>query len=75
MTPGVLTPTGEYDLRKIGEARNTLMDVKLNQVGPVKFKYFNLWYAGLQSIVNGNAPTLRQICFRRGQKTINDATD
>ena len=33
MTPGMMTPTGEYDLRKIGEARNTLMDVKLNQVG------------------------------------------
>ncbi|XP_071824736.1 pre-mRNA-processing factor 6-like [Apostichopus japonicus] len=29
---GTTTSTGEYDLRKIGEARNTLMDVKLNQV-------------------------------------------
>ncbi|PIK56764.1 putative pre-mRNA-processing factor 6, partial [Apostichopus japonicus] len=28
---GTTTSTGEYDLRKIGEARNTLMDVKLNQ--------------------------------------------
>ncbi|XP_071476325.1 pre-mRNA-processing factor 6-like [Diadema antillarum] len=32
MTPGMLTPTGEYDLRKVGEARNTLMGVKLSQV-------------------------------------------
>ncbi|XP_030829995.1 pre-mRNA-processing factor 6 [Strongylocentrotus purpuratus] len=33
MTPGMLTPSGgEYDLRKVGEARNTLMGVKLNQV-------------------------------------------
>ncbi|XP_014675353.1 PREDICTED: pre-mRNA-processing factor 6-like [Priapulus caudatus] len=33
MTPGGLTtPVGELDLRKIGQARNTLMDMKLNQV-------------------------------------------
>lgn len=32
MTPGVLTPSGDLDLRKIGQARNTLMDIKLNQV-------------------------------------------
>ncbi|XP_035659533.1 pre-mRNA-processing factor 6-like [Branchiostoma floridae] len=35
MTPGVSTPWGaatEVDWRKIGEARNTLMDIKLNQV-------------------------------------------
>ena len=38
MTPGMVTPTGEYDLRKIGEARNTLMDVKLNQV---KYSFCN----------------------------------
>ncbi|KAI4456602.1 pre-mrna splicing factor [Holotrichia oblita] len=31
-TPGMLTPTGDMDLRKIGQARNTLMDVKLSQV-------------------------------------------
>ncbi|XP_076648059.1 pre-mRNA processing factor 6 [Halictus rubicundus] len=31
-TPGMLTPTGDLDLRKIGQARNTLMNVKLNQV-------------------------------------------
>nr|SVE74961.1 EOG090X017X [Daphnia dolichocephala] len=30
--PGMLTPTGDLDLRKIGQARNTLMDIKLNQV-------------------------------------------
>ncbi|XP_071804559.1 pre-mRNA-processing factor 6-like [Asterias amurensis] len=30
--PGGMTSSGDYDLRKIGEARNTLMDVKLNQV-------------------------------------------
>ncbi|KAJ8980959.1 hypothetical protein NQ317_013411 [Molorchus minor] len=29
---GMLTPTGDMDLRKIGQARNTLMDVKLSQV-------------------------------------------
>lgn len=28
----MLTPTGDLDLRKIGQARNTLMDIKLNQV-------------------------------------------
>ena len=32
MTPGMLTPTEDLDLRKIGQARNTLMNVKLNQV-------------------------------------------
>lgn len=31
-TPGLLTPTGDMDLRKIGQARNTLMNVKLSQV-------------------------------------------
>ena len=30
-TPGMLTPTGDLDLRKIGQARNTLMDLKLKQ--------------------------------------------
>lgn len=29
---GMLTPTGDMDLRKIGQARNTLMNVKLSQV-------------------------------------------
>lgn len=28
---GMLTPTGDMDLRKIGQARNTLMNVKLSQ--------------------------------------------
>lgn len=28
----MLTPTGDMDLRKIGQARNTLMNVKLSQV-------------------------------------------
>lgn len=32
MMPGMLTPTGDLDLRKIGQARNTLMNVKLSQV-------------------------------------------
>lgn len=32
MVPGVLTPSGDLDLRKIGQARNTLMNVKLSQV-------------------------------------------
>lgn len=31
LTPGMMTP-GNLDLRKIGQARNTLMDIKLNQV-------------------------------------------
>lgn len=31
-TPGMLTPSGDLDLRKIGQARNTLMTVKLSQV-------------------------------------------
>lgn len=29
---GMLTPTGDLDLRKIGQARNNLMNVKLRQV-------------------------------------------
>ena len=34
MTPGLMTPgTGELDMRKIGQARNTLMDMRLSQVG------------------------------------------
>lgn len=32
MVPGVMTPSGDMDLRKIGQARNTLMNVKLSQV-------------------------------------------
>lgn len=32
MVPGALTPSGDLDLRKIGQARNTLMNVKLSQV-------------------------------------------
>ncbi|KAK2110385.1 Pre-mRNA-processing factor 6, partial [Saguinus oedipus] len=32
MTPGLMTPgTGELDMRKIGQARNTLMDMRLSQ--------------------------------------------
>lgn len=31
-TTGMLTPTGDLDLRKIGQARNTLMNVKLSQL-------------------------------------------
>ncbi|KAL7639680.1 UNVERIFIED_CONTAM: hypothetical protein RMT77_010183 [Armadillidium vulgare] len=31
-TPGMVTPSGDLDLRKIGQARNTLMDMRLNQV-------------------------------------------
>lgn len=31
-TPGMLTPSGDLDLRKIGQARNTLMGMRLNQV-------------------------------------------
>lgn len=33
MTPGLMTPgTGDLDMRKIGQARNTLMDMRLSQV-------------------------------------------
>lgn len=32
MTPGFNTPSGDIDMKKIGEARNTLMDIKLTQV-------------------------------------------
>ena len=32
-TPGWTTPAGELDMRKIGQARNTLMDMRLSQVG------------------------------------------
>ncbi|KAH8026487.1 hypothetical protein HPB51_020979 [Rhipicephalus microplus] len=32
-TPGWATPSADLDLRKIGQARNTLMDIKLNQCG------------------------------------------
>ncbi|XP_076062017.1 pre-mRNA processing factor 6 [Oratosquilla oratoria] len=31
-TPGMVTPSGDLDLRKIGQARNTLMGMRLNQV-------------------------------------------
>lgn len=31
-TPGWATPAGELDMRKIGQARNTLMDMRLSQV-------------------------------------------
>ena len=31
-TPGWTTPAGELDMRKIGQARNTLMDMRLSQV-------------------------------------------
>lgn len=32
MTPGWATSSMDLDLRKIGQARNALMDIKLNQV-------------------------------------------
>ena len=32
MTPGFATPAGDIDMKKIGEARNTLMSIKLSQV-------------------------------------------
>lgn len=32
MTPGFTTPAGDIDMKKIGQARNTLMDIKLSQV-------------------------------------------
>jgi pre-mRNA-processing factor 6 len=30
---GLTTPVGDIDMKKIGQARNTLMDIKLSQVG------------------------------------------
>lgn len=40
MTPGLMTPgTGELDMRKIGQARNTLMDMRLSQVGVCVISY------------------------------------
>ena len=40
MTPGLMTPgTGELDMRKIGQARNTLMDMRLSQVRSTGNKY------------------------------------
>ncbi|XP_013383916.1 pre-mRNA-processing factor 6 isoform X3 [Lingula anatina] len=32
MTPGLSTPAADIDMKKIGQARNTLMDIKLTQV-------------------------------------------
>ena len=32
MTPGFNTPAGDIDMKKIGQARNTLMSIKLSQV-------------------------------------------
>lgn len=32
LTPGLSTPSGDLDLKKIGQARNTLMNVRLNQL-------------------------------------------
>lgn len=41
MTPGLMTPgTGELDMRKIGQARNTLMDMRLSQVRGCVMRYF-----------------------------------
>ena len=31
-TPGFNTPASDIDMKKIGQARNTLMDIKLTQV-------------------------------------------
>ena len=31
-TPGFNTPAGDIDMKKIGQARNTLMNIKLSQV-------------------------------------------
>jgi len=43
--PGSVTPgTGELDMRKIGQARNTLMDMRLSQVTCLKTR---LWEKGL----------------------------
>ena len=45
MTPGLMTPgTGELDMRKIGQARNTLMDMRLSQVRACVMRYFPIDY-------------------------------
>ena len=45
MTPGLMTPgTGELDMRKIGQARNTLMDMRLSQVRACVVHYFPIDY-------------------------------
>lgn len=46
MTPGLMTPgTGELDMRKIGQARNTLMDMRLSQVRICHGSFFSYrWY-------------------------------
>lgn len=42
MTPGLMTPgTGELDMRKIGQARNTLMDMRLSQVRVYVMQHFH----------------------------------
>lgn len=39
-TPGFSTPAGDIDMKKIGQARNTLMDIKLTQV--IYYLYFKM---------------------------------
>ena len=39
MTPGFNTPAGDIDMKKIGQARNTLMGLKLTQVSHNEKKY------------------------------------
>ena len=39
MTPGFSTPASDIDMKKIGQARNTLMGLKLTQVSLI-LKYF-----------------------------------
>lgn len=49
MTPG----TGELDMRKIGQARNTLMDMRLSQVTkghPTSF-YYNIGAVDTQDLL------------------------
>ncbi len=52
---GMLTPTGDLDLRKIGQARNTLMDLKLKQVTVIFMDFFVFRYSLL---LHCRAPTL-----------------
>lgn len=51
ITPGVNTPgvtPGDIDMKKIGQARNTLMDIKLTQVGKPLMHLTNILHEGLQ---------------------------
>ena len=47
MTPGFTTPSGDLDLIKIGEARKSLVGVKLDQVFILIIRKGTLWFSRL----------------------------